>query len=141
MEFEGVVHKILPMQQGTSARGEWQKQDVVFELPTERGRKICVTFFNRPSDVEMLHEGSTYIVSTNVESREFNGRWFTDVRGWRVQPATNSAQSAGAGADPTSVGSAEAAARVDAPWGDEPVGSGERSEKSTPVPEVDDLPF
>ena len=31
MEFEGVVYKILPLTQGTSARGEWQRQDVVFE--------------------------------------------------------------------------------------------------------------
>ena len=42
MEFEGVVYKILPLTQGTSARGEWQRQDVVFELPSEFSRKICV---------------------------------------------------------------------------------------------------
>ena len=49
MEFEGVVYKILPLTQGTSARGEWQRQDVVFELPSEFSRKICVTFFNKPT--------------------------------------------------------------------------------------------
>ena len=54
MEFEGVVYKILPLTQGTSARGEWQRQDVVFELPSEFSRKICVTFFNKPSDVAKL---------------------------------------------------------------------------------------
>ena len=60
MEFEGVVYKILPLTQGTSARGEWQRQDVVFELPSEFSRKICVTFFNKPSDVAKLREGATY---------------------------------------------------------------------------------
>ena len=69
MEFEGVVYKILPLTQGTSARGEWQRQDVVFELPSEFSRKICVTFFNKPSDVAKLREGATYTVSVNVESR------------------------------------------------------------------------
>ena len=63
MEFEGVVYKILPLTQGTSARGEWQRQDVVFELPSEFSRKICVTFFNKPSDVAKLREGATYTVS------------------------------------------------------------------------------
>ncbi len=86
MEFEGVVYRILPPTSGTSARGEWKRQDVVFELPQEFSRKICVTFFNKDHEVAQLHEGMTYIVSVNVESREFNGRWYTDVKAWRVQP-------------------------------------------------------
>ena len=51
MEFEGVVYRILPPTSGTSARGEWKRQEVVFELPQEFSRKICVTFFNKESDV------------------------------------------------------------------------------------------
>ena len=92
MEFEGVVYKIMPVTRGTSARGEWQRQDVVFEVPSEFSRKICVTFFNKESDVAKLHEGETYVVSVNVESREYNGRWYTDVRAWRVQPKQQQAQ-------------------------------------------------
>lgn len=86
MEFEGVVFKILPPTSGTSARGEWKRQEVVFELPQEFSRKICVTFFNKDHDVAQLREGMTCMVSVNVESREYNGRWYTDVRAWRVQP-------------------------------------------------------
>ena len=48
MEFEGVVYKILPLTQGTSARGEWQRQDVVFELPSEFSRKICRSSYKIP---------------------------------------------------------------------------------------------
>jgi len=91
MEFEGVVYKIMPPTSGTSARGEWKRQDVIFELPQEFSRKICVTFFNKESDVAMLREGMTCTVSVNIESREFNGRWYTDVRAWRIQPKTNEA--------------------------------------------------
>ncbi len=87
MEFEGTVYKILPLTKGTSARGEWQRQDVVFEMNEGSfTRKICVTFFNKPDDVARLHEGATYTVSVNIESREYNGRWYTDVRAWRLQP-------------------------------------------------------
>lgn len=84
MEFEGIVYKILPVTRGTSSRGEWQRQDVVFEVPSEFSRKICVTFFNKESDVAKLREGAAYTVSVNVESREYNGRWFTEARAWRI---------------------------------------------------------
>ena len=100
MEFEGVVYKILPLTQGTSARGEWQRQDVVFELPSEFSRKICVTFFNKPTDVAKLREGATYTVSVNVESREYNGRWYTDVRAWKIEKVQASAPAHGEGSDP-----------------------------------------
>lgn len=88
MEFEGTVYKIMPVTKGTSARGEWQRQDVVFDYSDggNFSRKISVTFFNRPDDVARLREGATYNVSVNIESREYNGRWYTDIRAWRLQP-------------------------------------------------------
>ena len=85
MEFEGIVYKVLPPVSGTSARGEWKKQEVVFELPNEFSRKICVTFFgDKTADAASLKEGDPVSVSVNVESREYNGRWYTDVRAWRI---------------------------------------------------------
>mgnify|MGYP005894980317 CR=1 FL=1 len=77
MEFEGVVYKIMPVTRGTSARGEWQRQDVVFDYNDggQFSRKICVTFFNKESDVAKLREGETFLVSVNIESREYNGRY------------------------------------------------------------------
>lgn len=85
MEFEGLVFRILPVVSGSSARGAWKKQDVVFEIPGEFNRKICVTFFgDRAEDAATLKEGDTAEVSVNVESREYNGRWYTDVRAWKM---------------------------------------------------------
>ena len=75
MEFEGVVYKILPPTKGVSARGEWQRQEVIFEMPQEFSRKVCVTFFNKESEVARLKEGVAYTVSVNIESREYNGRY------------------------------------------------------------------
>lgn len=120
MEFEGTVFKLLPATKGTSARGEWQRQDVVFD--TTEGtfaRKICVTFFNKPEDVARLSEGAAFTVSVNIESREYNGRWYTDIRAWRIQPKQASAP-AGAPEMP--------------PMAEEP------SFAASPA-EVDDLPF
>ena len=76
---------------------------------------------NKPSDVAKLREGATYTVSVNVESREYNGRWYTDVRAWRLQPK-ETAQNAGIPPMPD-------AAPLEEP------------SYSTPAAEVDDLPF
>lgn len=124
MEFEGTVYKMLPVTKGTSARGEWQRQDVVFEMQDGSfTRKICVTFFNRPDDVAKLKEGETYHVSVNVESREYNGRWYTDIRAWRLQPVQASAPAA-------------------APMPDMPPIGEEPTYAATPATsEADDLPF
>ena len=123
MEFEGTVYKIMPVTKGTSARGDWQRQDVVFEMQDgPYTRKICVTFFNRPDDVARLKEGATYNVSVNIESREYNGRWYTDVRAWRVQPKQEAAP-------------APAPTPEMPPLGDEPSYSAPASA------DVDDLPF
>ena len=85
MDFEGVVWRVLPQIKGTSARGEWVKQEVVFELPGEFNRKICVGFWgDRAQEAATLKPGETITVSANVESREYNGRWYTEVRAWRI---------------------------------------------------------
>lgn len=130
MEFEGIVLKKLPATSGVSARGEWQRQDVIFEMPQEFNRKVCVTFFNRPTDADSLREGQAYIVSVNVESREFNGKWYTDVRAWRVQPKQVEAAAADAMPDMP-------------PFGDEPAYSAPAAPSApvAPMNEVDDLPF
>lgn len=87
MDFEGVVSKIMPATSGQSQRGAWQRQEVIFDLQSnsQYPRKACVTFFNKPDEVARLQEGAAYIVSFDIESREYNGRWYTDLRAWRVQ--------------------------------------------------------
>ena len=123
MEFEGVVYKIMPVTRGTSARGDWQRQEVIFELPQEFSRKICVIFFNKESDVARLREGMICTVSVNIESREYNGKWYTDVRAWRVQPKEETAA---------------APAMPDMPpFTEEPA----YAAPAAPMAEVDDLPF
>ena len=126
MEFEGTVFKIMPPTSGTSARGEWQRQEVIFDTQSQSQypRKICVTFFNKPEEVARLREGAAYTVSIDVESREYNGRWYTDVRAWRIQPKE--------------VAAAPAAAPADIP----PMPTSEPAYATAPATqEVDDLPF
>ena len=93
MEFEGKVLEILAPVTGQSARGTWERQTVVFEqLNKQYGKELAVTFMNKAQEVANLRVGENYIVSFDIESRNYQGRWYTDVRAWRVQPVQSQAQ-------------------------------------------------
>lgn len=93
MEFEGKVLEILAPVTGQSARGTWERQTVVFEQPNKQyGKELAVTFMNKAQEVANLRVGENYIVSFDIESRNYQGRWYTDVRAWRVQPVQSQAQ-------------------------------------------------
>ena len=93
MEFEGKVLEILPPVSGQSARGTWERQTVVFEQANKQfGKEVAVTFMNKGQDVSGLRVGESYIVSFDIESRNYQGRWYTDVRAWRVQSLQPQAQ-------------------------------------------------
>lgn len=88
MEIEGIVHSILPPVKGTSARGEWTKQEVILEQPGEFNRKACVSFWgDKALDAAALQPGERVSVAVNIESREYNGRWYTELRAWRMTRA------------------------------------------------------
>ncbi len=89
MEFEGKVLQIFPARSGVSKAGNaWTSQDVLFEVQTQSQypRRTLVNFFNKEDEVKRLTEGTLYTVSIDIDAREYNGRWYNDVRAWRVQP-------------------------------------------------------
>ena len=64
MELEGTVWNVLPPVRGTSARGEWVKQEVVFEQPGEFNRKVCVSFWgDKAQDAATLKPGEAVTIS------------------------------------------------------------------------------
>ena len=53
----------------------------------------------------MLSVGQTATVSFDIESREYNGRWYTDIRAWKAEIAqTPAAQPAAPAASPFDAG-------------------------------------
>ena len=95
MEVIGRIVKILPMQSGVSQRGEWKKQEFVIETNEQYPKKICISgWAERVDQIQQLSEGAEVRVSINIESREYNERWYTDVRAWKIEAAgTNVPQS------------------------------------------------
>lgn len=131
--FEGIVFSILPEQTGTSARGEWHSQNVVFEMQNNSPytRKVSVKFFNKRDDVARLVTGAAYKVTFDIESREFNGRWYTDILGRRVEPKEAAQMAQAPYSEPI-----HAAAPMAAPMPTE-----EPAMPAQSAPIVDDLPF
>lgn len=150
MDFEVTVHMLLPLVTGQSARGEWKKQDVIFDLPGEFNRKLCVGFWNdRAVDAAALRPGDRVALSVNIESREYNGRWYTEVRAWRMNRLDAQAgapMQGGAGAYPPPYppqDAAPATSQQQSYGGGQQQGASSAAGSSAPTSaaDVDDLPF
>lgn len=128
MEIEGVVFKVLPAVRGTSAKGEWVRQEVIFDQPTDFNRKVCISFWgDKAQDAASYKEGEAMSLSVNVESREFNGKWYTSLQAWKVVRKSDQ-------------GAASASASASAPIADMPPISSEEP-ASYKEADADDLPF
>ncbi|MDR3181076.1 MAG: DUF3127 domain-containing protein [Prevotellaceae bacterium] len=132
LELIGKLIKKLPVQSGTSARGVWSKQDFIIETQEQYPRKVCVSAWGeRVNELSGMAEGDMLKVSFNVESREFNERWYTDVRAWRIEKQQAEAPVASASQSPASQPAPGAVPPP--PPADDPFGASEQ--------EADDLPF
>ena len=84
LEIKGKIIEILPEKSGQSANGEWRKQEYVLETDSNYPKKICFMAWGNKIDEFDLKQGETVEVSVDLESREYNGRWYTDVKAWKV---------------------------------------------------------
>ncbi|MEN6619074.1 MAG: DUF3127 domain-containing protein [Rikenellaceae bacterium] len=94
LEITGKLIKKLPQQSGTSTKGEWKKQEFIIETQESFPRKICMNVWGAEKVDELTGygEGEHLKVSVNIESREFNQRWYTDVRAWKIERVSEGAQ-------------------------------------------------
>lgn len=93
MQLTLTLLQLLPLQSGTGKNGEWRKQDIIVETQEQYPHKICVSLWGDKIDSVALAVGQVLKVDFDVESREYNGRWYTDVKAWRIELA-QSAQTA-----------------------------------------------
>lgn len=96
LEITGKLIEKLPMQSGTSnsTGRSWQKQQFVIETVEQYPRKICAMLWGDKADqLGMFNIGDMLKVSFDVESREYQGRWYTDVKAWKVEAAAAAAMS------------------------------------------------
>jgi hypothetical protein len=85
-ELSGKIMLILPEQTGTGKNGQWSKQDFVIETEEQYPKKVCFSAWGeKVAQVKALQTDARVKVSFNIESREFNGKWYTDLRIWKIE--------------------------------------------------------
>lgn len=88
MQLTAKLIQVLPVQTGNGKNGQWKKQDIVVETTeSQYPKKICVSVWGDKISESQLVIGSLLTISFDVESREFNGKWYTDVKAWKVESA------------------------------------------------------
>ena len=124
MEIQGKIVNVLPLQSGEGRNGTWKKQEFVIETEGQYPKKICLSMWGDRIDENLIQEGNEVTASIDIESREYNGRWYTDVKAWKLEGS--------------STGTAPAASQT-------PSASSPQEVSSPPLPAAlegdDDLPF
>lgn len=95
MELTAKLVQILPLQSGTGRNGEWRKQEIIVETEGQYPKKVCISIWGDKIDNPALQIDNLLTVSFDVESREYNGRWYTDVKAWKVELASEGASASG----------------------------------------------
>lgn len=135
MELQGKVIVALPARSGVSQRGEWKSQEFVIEYQEgQYPRRLCFNVFGEERLQRFNIQVGQYVsVSFDIDAREWNGRWFTDIRAYDVRLADPNANQPGM-------------APVDAPVG-QAVDASSESNPPAPFPPqqaeegTDNLPF
>lgn len=87
MQITAKLTQLLPLQTGTGKNGPWKKQDIIVETEATYPKKICISIWGDKIDASQLQPGNNLKIDFDVESREFNGRWYTDVKAWKIEIA------------------------------------------------------
>lgn len=86
LEIEGKLIQKLEMQSGQGKNGTWQKQEFIIETQEQYPKKVCVSLWGDKTELlSQLALNDQVRVAINIESREYNGRWYTDIRAWKLE--------------------------------------------------------
>ncbi len=117
MEVVGKIIQVLPLQEGVGRNGNpWKLQGYVLETLDQYPRKVHFEVFGEdrikmnPCEIDQL-----VTVSFDIESREFNGRWYTSIRAWKIQQGDTTQTGAIPAAAPAQAAPATPAAPAAAP--------------------------
>ena len=84
LKLTGKVVQILQEQNGEGRNGPWRKQEFVLETAGQYPKQVCIVQWGDNIDQFGIQEGETLTASIDIQSREYNGRWYTDVKAWRI---------------------------------------------------------
>jgi hypothetical protein len=85
MEIEGKLFQVMPVQNITSQKGQMKKMEFVIETEAKFPKKVCFSLWNDKIDLFTSKPGENIKVYFDLDSREYNGRWYTEARAWKVE--------------------------------------------------------
>jgi len=85
MQLNAKLLSLLPLQTGAGKNGTWKKQDIIVETDGQYPKKVCISIWGDKIEECKLVPANRLKIDFDVESREYNGRWYTDVKAWRVE--------------------------------------------------------
>ncbi|MBR6203364.1 MAG: DUF3127 domain-containing protein [Bacteroidaceae bacterium] len=140
MEFTGRIINALEPRGGVSNRtgNAWKMQDFVIEETVGQYPKRMV--FNVFGEDNLsrfnIQEGQELTISFDINAREYNGRWYNDIRAWNVVSA---AQAAAQPVDPQTAAATMSAAPF--PPADQPAAQPAQPSFEAAADDSSDLPF
>ena len=85
MELTGKIITILPIQSGIGKTGnEWKKQEIIIQTEEQYPKNICITLWGNTISSNIKQDDKIK-ASVDIESREFNGKWYTTVKAWKIE--------------------------------------------------------
>lgn len=95
MEIVGKIIAALPEVGGKSAKGNmWKKREYVLETQETYPKKVFFNFFGDRCDQYPLQVGQVVKIYFDIDSREYNDRWYVDIRAWKAEDPNLSAPAA-----------------------------------------------
>jgi len=85
LKITGEVSNVLEEESGEGKKGTWRKQAFILKTPGEYPREVCVLQWGDNIDKFPVQSGTTITAHIDIQSREYNGRWYTDVKAWKVE--------------------------------------------------------
>ena len=81
MEVKGkIIQKLEPVSGTSKAGNAWNKQEYVLETLDAYPKKVFFDFFGERANQYPLEVGDIITLSFDIESREYNGRWYTSIQ-------------------------------------------------------------
>ena len=95
MEITGRLIHVLEEVGGEGKNGKWSKCDFVIETVADKfPKKVCITAWgDLIGTVKAMPMESEIKVSFDISSREYNGKWYTDVKAWKVESGSGGGSS------------------------------------------------
>ena len=95
MELTGKIIAVMEPRGGVSARtgNQWMTQEYVLEVPGQYPKRCLFNIFGEDRIKQFnIQQGEDLTIQFDIDAREYNGRWFNDIRAYnvirgQVQPA------------------------------------------------------